>query len=82
MDAQIPGLNCSTCNSKVSATIRDVAEDRAVTCANGHPVKLHDGTGRARIWTDSYDRLMRRFHNIGGVTSGASHREEAPETSS
>ena len=64
MDAQIPGLSCSTCSVNVSATIRDVAENRAVTCANGHPMALHDETGRVRLWTDSYDRLMRRFHNI------------------
>jgi hypothetical protein len=64
MDAHIPGLSCSTCNVDVSATIRDVAEDRAVICTNGHPMALHDETGRARLWTDSYDRLMQRFHNI------------------
>jgi hypothetical protein len=64
MDAQIPGLSCSTCNVHVSATIRDIAEDRAVTCANGHGVALEDKTGRARMITDSYDRLMERFHNL------------------
>jgi hypothetical protein len=64
VDAQIPGLTCSTCNVSVSATIRDVAEDWAVTCANGHPVALHDETGRARILTDTYDRLMQRFLNV------------------
>jgi hypothetical protein len=49
----------------VSATIRDVAQNRAVTCANGHHMALHDETGRARIVTDAYDRLMQRFHNLG-----------------
>jgi hypothetical protein len=61
VDAQIPGLNCSTCDVIVSATIRDVAEARDVTCANGHDVALHDETGRARTMTESYDRLMQRF---------------------
>jgi hypothetical protein len=65
VDAQIPGLSCSTCNVNVSATIRDVAQNRAVTCANGHHIALHDETGRARIVTDAYDRLMQRFHNLG-----------------
>lgn len=65
MDAKIPGLSCATCNVHVSATIGDVAEDRAVTCINGHAIALHDKTGRARIATDFYDQLMQRFHNVG-----------------
>lgn len=60
-----PGADCSTCNVDVSATIRDIAEDRTPTCTNGHSVALHDKTGRARVARDSYDRLMQRFHNIG-----------------
>jgi hypothetical protein len=71
VDAQIPGLNCSTCNVTVSATIRDVAEAREVTCSNGHDVALHDETGRARAMTDSYDRLMRRFLDLQGINDDA-----------
>jgi hypothetical protein len=71
VDAQIPGLNCSTCNVTVSATIRDVAEGRQVTCAHGHDVALHDETGRARTMTDSYDRLMQRFLDLQVSYDGA-----------
>jgi hypothetical protein len=71
VDAHIPGLKCSTCNVTVSATIRDVAEAREVTCANGHDVALHDETGRARAMTDSYDRLMARFLSLQVTYDGA-----------
>ena len=59
-------VDCPECGSQASVTLKDIAKERKVKCANGHSMQLADERGGARDALKALDDLEKAFKKLEG----------------